>query len=71
MRAKLTGYLGFQKINLISKECELGFLPLGKMVGGECGRVIGGQSDQVVEDSRALTFHFSIFFLQFCASVGG
>ena len=32
------------------------FLPLGKLVGGEGGGVVGGQGDQVVEDPGALAF---------------
>ena len=30
------------------------FLPLGEIVGGEGGGVVGGQSDQVVEDASSL-----------------
>ena len=35
---------------------EICFLPLGKLVSGEGGGVVGGQGDQVVEDPGALIF---------------
>ena len=46
-------------------EEEMCFLPLGKLVRGEGGRVVRWQGDQVVEDSRTLTFYFSIFLLNY------
>ena len=57
-------------VSTTSKECnmleeEMCFLPLGKLVGGEGGRVVRWQGDQVVEDSRALIFYFSKFLLNF------